>query len=150
MCTVSPLLPADFEAAYTVEQLSFSPNWGRELFFSNQGKVYYNLKIECQEVMIGFAMSQVVLAEATLLNCAILPEHRRKGYGKTLLSSMIDGLQKKGAVSLWLEVQIDNYGAIALYHSMGFVEVYVRAGYYPSNSGAWKDALIMTLTAQCK
>jgi len=45
---------------------------------------------------------------------------------------------------MFLEVRASNVSAIALYESMGFVEVSVRRGYYPAKKSR-EDAVLMGL-----
>ncbi len=70
--------------------------------------------------MAAFAITQVVLDEATLFNIAVDPAYQRRGLGRALLEHVIDEVEKLGVVTLWLEVRASNVAAIALYESVGF------------------------------
>lgn len=94
--------------------------------------------------MAAFAVTQVVLDEATLFNIAVHPDFQRQGLGRTLLQALITELGERGVMTLWLEVRASNAKAIALYRSFDFNEVSVRKGYYPSAEGR-EDAVIMAL-----
>ncbi|VFS47766.1 ribosomal-protein-alanine N-acetyltransferase [Budvicia aquatica] len=63
----------------------------------------------------AFAITQVVLDEATLFNIAVHPDYQRKGLGRELLQYLIDELLQRDVMTLWLEVRASNKGAIALY-----------------------------------
>lgn len=52
-----------------------------------------------------------------------------------LLEHLIDELEKRGVVTLWLEVRASNAAAIALYESLGFNEATIRRNYYPRHKG---------------
>ncbi len=67
MKTISPLNPADLPLAWEIEKLSHSFPWSEETFYSNQGDHYFNLKICIDNIMVGFAITQLILDEATLL-----------------------------------------------------------------------------------
>ena len=94
--------------------------------------------------MAAFAITQVVLDEATLFNIAVDPDFQRRGLGKALLEHLIDELEKRGVLTLWLEVRASNVAAIALYESLGFNEATIRRNYYPTADGR-EDAIIMAL-----
>lgn len=111
---------------------------------SNQGERYLNLKITQGEQMAGFAITQIVLDEATLFNIAIDPAFQRQGLGRKLLEDVIEKLEQRDVVTLWLEVRASNSKAIALYESLGFNEVSVRRNYYPAAQGR-EDAIMMAL-----
>ncbi|ACY83324.1 ribosomal protein S18-alanine N-acetyltransferase [Edwardsiella piscicida] len=141
---ISSLTPADTDAAYAVECASHAFPWTHSTFLSNQGERYYNLKLESQGQLAAFAITQVVLDEATLFNVAVAPAYQRQGLGRTLLLRLIDDLTERGVVTLWLEVRDSNRAAIALYHALGFNEVSLRRNYYPTADGR-EDARIMAL-----
>ena len=94
--------------------------------------------------MAGFAITQIVLDEATLFNIAIDPAFQRQGLGRTLLEEVIQQLEQKDVFTLWLEVRASNAKAIALYESLGFNELSVRRNYYPAAQGR-EDAIMMAL-----
>ena len=94
--------------------------------------------------MAAFAITQVVLDEATLFNIAVDPAWQRKGLGRQLLEHLIGELEKRGVLTLWLEVRASNTAAIALYESLGFNEATIRRNYYPTAQGR-EDAIIMAL-----
>lgn len=121
-----------------------TPSLTEKTLQSNQGERYLNLKLEVNGQMAAFAVTQVVLDEATLFNIAVHPDFQRQGLGRTLLQALITELGERGVMTLWLEVRASNAKAIALYRSFDFNEVSVRKGYYPSAEGR-EDAVIMAL-----
>lgn len=145
MKTISTLTQHDFQAALAIERAAHAFPWNESLFFSNQGELYLNLKLVVNEKMVGFAITQSVLDEATLFNLAIDPAFQRKGYGNMLLSALIAELKSRHIVTLWLEVRASNHAAIALYESLGFNEVTIREHYYPTKNGH-EDGIVMALT----
>ena len=58
--------------------------------------------------MAAFAITQVVLDEATLFNIAVDPAYQRRGLGRALLEHVIDEVEKLGVVTLWLQPQRDD------------------------------------------
>lgn len=53
-------------------------------------------------------------------NVGILPRHRGRGLGTSLLFRALDGFRNAGINRIHLEVTADNKGAIRLYHRLGF------------------------------
>lgn len=144
MKQISILTPADLATAYQIEQACHAFPWTAKTLASNQGERYLNFKLSLGEQMVGFAITQIVLDEATLFNIAVDPQYQRQGCGRLLLEHLITELEKRQIVTLWLEVRASNARAIALYESLGFNEVSVRRNYYPSADGR-EDAIMMAL-----
>lgn len=144
MNTISPLTPADLARAFQIETLSHAFPWTEKTFYGNQGDRYLNLKLCRGEELAAFAITQVVLDEATLFNIAVHPRHQRSGCGRQLLEHLIRQLEARDILTLWLEVRASNRGAIALYQRLGFNEVSLRRSYYPTAAGR-EDAIVMAL-----
>lgn len=145
MNQISLLTPQDLETAFGIEQRSHDFPWTEKTFASNQGERYLNYQLTVNEQMAGFAITQVVLDEATLFNLAVDPAFQRRGIGRELLQHVIGELESRGIQTLWLEVRASNRPAIALYEQLDFNEVSVRRNYYPTADGK-EDAIIMALT----
>lgn len=144
MNTISSLETTDLPAAYHIEQRAHAFPWSEKTFASNQGERYLNFQLTQNGKMAAFAITQVVLDEATLFNIAVDPDYQRQGLGRVLLEHLIDELEKRGVATLWLEVRASNAAAIALYESLGFNEATIRRNYYPTTDGR-EDAIIMAL-----
>ncbi|TDX17961.1 ribosomal-protein-alanine N-acetyltransferase [Buttiauxella sp. BIGb0552] len=144
MKTISSLTTSDLSAAYAIEQRSHAFPWSEKTFASNEGERYLNLRLDVDGKMAAFAVTQVVLDEATLFNIAVDPDFQRQGLGRQLLEHLISELEKRDVFTLWLEVRASNTAAIALYESLGFNEATIRRNYYPAKEGR-EDAIIMAL-----
>lgn len=144
MNNISILTPADLPRAFQIETASHAFPWTEKTFASNQGERYLNLKMMQGDQMAGFAITQVVLDEATLFNIAIDPAFQRQGLGRALLEEVIQKLEQRDVVTVWLEVRASNRNAIALYESLDFNEVSIRRNYYPAAQGR-EDAIMMAL-----
>lgn len=144
MNTISSLTASDLAAAYAIEQRSHAFPWSEKTFASNQGDRYFNLRLDVEGQMAAFAVTQVVLDEATLFNIAVDPAYQRRGLGRQLLEHLIAELEAQDVFTLWLEVRASNTAAIALYESLGFNEATIRRNYYPAKEGR-EDAIIMAL-----
>lgn len=84
----------------------------------------------------------MVVDEAHVTNVMVVPEARRRGSGRNLMLHLLNAGKEKGMSCSTLEVRVSNHGAIALYKSLGYIEVAVRKAYYPNNQ---EDAVIMWL-----
>ncbi|MBJ3813550.1 ribosomal-protein-alanine N-acetyltransferase [Shimwellia pseudoproteus] len=144
MNSISTLSADDLATALAIERRSHAFPWSEKTLLSNQGERYLNLRIDADGVMAGFAITQIVLDEATLFNIAVDPAYQRRGLGRALLTELISQLEQRDVLTLWLEVRASNAGAIALYESLGFNEATIRRNYYPTAEGR-EDAIIMAL-----
>ncbi len=55
-----------------------------------------------------------------LANIAVHSDYRRKGIARHLTQKGIETARKRGADSIWLQVEDSNFGAIKLYETLGF------------------------------
>jgi RimJ/RimL family protein N-acetyltransferase len=55
-------------------------------------------------------------------NIGIVPEHRNRGLGSSLITKALDGFRRAGLRRAFLEVTSQNEGAIKLYRRLGFVK----------------------------
>lgn len=93
MNTISSLETTDLPAAYHIEQRAHAFPWSEKTFASNQGERYLNFQLTQNGKMAAFAITQVVLDEATLFNIAVDPDYQRQGLGRVLLEHLIDELK---------------------------------------------------------
>ena len=140
---ISPIQEKDFEQLFDIEQAAHLVPWSMGTLKNNMGERYLNLKIECNNEIVGFTICQTVLDEATLFNIAIHPNYQGQKLGFTLLNALIEQLRNKGILTLWLEVRESNQNAIRLYEKLNFNEVDIRKNYYPTPNGKRENAVIM-------
>ena len=82
--------------------------------------------------------------QADLLNIAVTPTYRGLGYGKILLSHLMNLAWSAGAEQIFLEVRLSNEKAQGLYASLGFRSIGTRKGYYANlNSPLREDGVVM-------
>jgi ribosomal-protein-alanine N-acetyltransferase len=94
----------------------------------------------------AFVLVWHVADELHLLNIATRADRRRRGIGRALLAHALGYAREHGVGNVFLEVRLSNAAAIALYRSMGFTDLGVRARYYPDG----EDALEMVLAARAE
>ena len=93
--------------------------------------------------LIGFAVYECAIDEATLLNIAIHPFMQGQGFGKQLLQQSL-ALLDSDIKKIFLEVRASNLVAQQLYRNAGFTESGSRKNYYPTATGR-EDAQLFTL-----
>ncbi len=86
--------------------------------------------------LIGYAGALITFDSADIIKIGVLKSEQGKGYGKLLLSKLIEDLKLKGVFEILLEVEHNNFKAINLYLSSGFIEISERKNYYGLNSHA--------------
>jgi ribosomal-protein-alanine N-acetyltransferase len=91
----------------------------------------------------AFLLAWLVSDELHILSIATLPESRRRGIGRAMMSHAIDFARSRGARTVLLEVRPSNVAALELYASFGFETSRIRPRYYADND---EDAVEMVLT----
>lgn len=103
----------------------------------------------CRVLRLGGAIAAYGIialeaGEAHILNLCVRPRLRDRGWGRCMLSHLLELARVAGAARAWLEVRRSNVAAMGLYGAAGFVEVGVRRGYYRAADGR-EDALVFAL-----
>jgi ribosomal protein S18 acetylase RimI-like enzyme len=75
----------------------------------------------------------------------VAASHRQRGIGRALIENAAAWARGNGKAALRLRVFPDNVPALALYRSVGFVEVKVQHGAIPRPDGAPLDVILMRL-----
>ncbi len=79
--------------------------------------------------MIGIGSVNLEGEDVSIFGLGLIPEYRGKGYGKELLSLIIDNLLQRGRADITIEVNSDNTNALRLYQISGF-HIQVAYEYY--------------------
>jgi ribosomal-protein-alanine N-acetyltransferase len=141
--TVQPVGAEAAAALAEIHRLGFEPAWtAKELAVLCETPGAFALIASNQHGPAGFVLCRVAADEAEVLTIATLPEFRRRGVGSALLDQALIVAGQRGARSVFLEVALDNAGALALYAARGFREVGRRPRYY-ARVGGDVAALIM-------
>ena len=70
---------------------------------------------------------------------AVEEEYRKKGLGKKMVELLIDHFKKAYKVNeISIETEVDNYAALGLYESFGFVRTKMYINYYFNANNAYK------------
>ncbi|MFL6286866.1 MAG: GNAT family N-acetyltransferase [Actinomycetes bacterium] len=85
--------------------------------------VSLNLVADLDGVAVGMiSRTEVVNQKAELISMWVAPEARRRGVGEALIRAVVDHARDDGAVTVVLDVNLENRQAIALYERCGFVD----------------------------
>jgi [ribosomal protein S18]-alanine N-acetyltransferase len=75
------------------------------------------------------------------VSVAVLPEHRGKGIGRSLMLEAINGLAFRKSDEIYLEVRVSNDLAVRMYQSLGFLIKSRLRSYYRDGEDAYLMAL---------
>lgn len=145
-----------------IHQRSFTENWSQSSFKSMLMDPNFfgflvgrHSKLNKQDIACGFILARKVFDEIEIITFCVLPEHRRKNFGKLLMVELIkqSGMfleeeHKKcdmEQMKIFLEVADNNIAAINLYRSFGFEKISKRTNYYKNKNGDKIDANVMAL-----
>lgn len=134
--------PEDLEVLYAIEVASFSTPWSKKaLALDLENPLsHYILLEDDQGKVLGYGGMMKLVDEGHILNIALAPEARGKGYSHRLMEAMVDLAQDLGIRAMTLEVRPSNEPALALYEGFGFKVGGRRKNYYIDNQ---EDALIL-------
>ena len=126
---IRPLVPEDVPQVWAIESVVHTNPWSQESLrheiVTHSGLGYFsNNDLTC------YCLYYVVLDEAHLLNIATHLSHRRRGYARVVLQTMIANTRESGCLNIFLEVRESNRSAQQLYLSCGFKSCGVRKCYY--------------------
>lgn len=145
---ITAMTEGDLDQVIAIQKSAELTGWPRQLFVSELAREWAYLDVarepgapDGQEV-VGFSNYWLVHDELHLLNIAIRPDRRRRGYARRLLDHMLDFARERGCQLVVLEVRKSNHPAIELYRSYGFTAIGLRARYYAEDD---EDALVMSL-----
>ena len=145
--TLRPAEPADVDAMAAAHASAFDEAWSAgDLLVMMTDRGAIALVVEAAPgALSGFILCRVIAGEAEIVTLAVRPQHRRRGVARALLAAA-EAAARLTAEAMFLEVAVDNAGAIALYEQAGYAPVGRRAGYYARPGGASADAIVMRRT----
>ena len=138
---------SDIDIVFTIETNVHIAPWSKEILR------------DC--VLVGYdcRVLEIIIGDNTILGGYIICRHdedsfhilnfcidkpiQSKGYGRTLLQTVLYSLSKYTQFkSVILEVRPSNAPALHLYESLGFIQVELKIGYYTDNSNI-EDAIVL-------
>ena len=143
--TVDLMTEGDLDQVLEIERRSFTAPWSRKLFqetLSFPASFGFVLRKRVDNGVVGYANFYLIANEVQILNVAVAPESRKRGYAATLLTHAIAFLTRRGADEFFLEVRESNDEAMRLYRRLGFKKIGIRKRYYSETN---EDAIVMRL-----
>jgi len=138
-----PMRMSDIDFFVKNEKAAYPFPWSRRIFTDCIRAGYQCWVMANKKTIVAHGVLSVAIGESHLLTLCVHPSVQREGYGRKVLSLLLERAKNLKAEVCFLEVRRSNSGAISLYESMGFSVVSERKNYYP-NGGNNEDALIMT------
>ena len=137
------MLHSDMDTVCQIARESFTTPWTKAIFESELSRDWARVRVLRSgkgERICGFINFWIIGDEIHLHNLAVLPDMRRRGYGRSLVLDMLEIAKNRSATTAFLEVRRSNQSAINLYKSIGFISIAIRPQYYSDNQ---EDAIIM-------
>ncbi len=132
----------DLPQVMAIEEASFADPWLPEAFLCEiEGPLSHAAVLEDDSGIVGYTTFRTVVDEGHLMNVAVASERRGEGWGRRLLTYVIETCRGRGAIYLYLEVRRSNVPARSMYERAGFVEQGIRRKYYRDG----EDAILMVL-----
>lgn len=144
MIEYRPMTEEDIPHVIEIENQCFSQPWSAEAMLRElrENAKMARYMVACADGrVVGYGGYWQIFDEAHITNIAVKPDEKRKGYGKALLSFVLDEMKDVGVSKVTLEVNEKNVAAIRLYESFGFRPAGRRKKYYEGVD----DALIYWL-----
>jgi ribosomal-protein-alanine N-acetyltransferase len=132
---IRPANRGDLEALEAIERESpGSAGWAAEAYLG------YDCRVAEQDgqVVAFLVVRRVAPDEAEILNVAVAPAARRRGWARRLIGEFLSEFHG----TCWLEVRESNAAARSLYDSIGFRVAGARPEYYASPP---ESAVVMTI-----
>jgi ribosomal-protein-alanine N-acetyltransferase len=139
---VRPGRASDLDFIAGLEREAFLTPWSRQALRMELENAPDRMPLiaEADGQARGYAFVWIVADELHVVNIAVDPSVRRRGFGRLLMAEILRRGRSMGSKLVTLEVRMGNRPARALYADMGFREVAIRPNYYPTDR---EDALVM-------
>jgi len=134
---------SNLESIINIERKSYSSPWPPHVFLEEmrcEWSRMWGVFPPDSKDPVGFILFWEIYDELHILNLAVHPSFRRRGYAKQMMSLLLDYGRAKNFKLATLEVRPSNTPALKLYMQLGFKVVGIRKGYYSDNN---EDALMM-------
>ena len=144
MSELSEIEIAPVAAADVPSLKSIAVECGLEVDFPVELARSYSLLLAARlgGVISGFLLAWRAADELHLTDLGVTAPARRRGLARALVSELMRDAERSAARTILLEVRESNAAALALYRSLGFVELDRRARYYADDD---EDAVVMQL-----
>ncbi len=141
--------PDDLSAVMEINRVCLPENYSPYFFM----EVYKScpeafIVAEVNRKVVGYIMCRMefgfsdvrrfrMVRKGHVVSVAVLPEYRRQGMGRELVTASLKALELHGAEECFLEVRTVNEEAVRLYKQMGFETVRSVSHYYHDGADAY-------------
>lgn len=128
--------------AANIEKKIYSEPWSEQAFVELfvKSTSIFGLAGIYRDRVVAYGGVECVLDEANIVNIAVAPESRRKGYGSAVMIGLLKLASERGCRRVTLEVREHNEAAKSLYSTFGFKPVGIRKCFY---SHPVENAIVM-------
>lgn len=139
---ITNMILSDLELISTSLETEFDDFWNYNIL-KNALQNPNNIILVAKDIqnIVGFAVINIVLDEATIENIVTKKDMRNKHIASNMIEEIIKICKEKRLSSLTLEVNSLNTPAINLYQKFNFKNTGLRKKYYNNTD----DAIIMSL-----
>ncbi len=134
----------DLDRVAALESVAYEFPWSRAIFQDCLRAGYECVVLVSDAELVGYGVLSTGANEAHILNVCVAPVEQGSGYGRRIVTRLLDIARWHRSERVFLEVRPSNPRAIALYESIGFNEFGRRPNYYPAKKGR-EDALVMAM-----
>jgi ribosomal-protein-alanine N-acetyltransferase len=136
----------DLDAIERIERVSNASPWSRDSFLVEMQREVSIVEVLTESsTVVGFVVHWLVAGEGHILNVAVAPEARGRGFGRALVRHVLKSARAADGTYVMLEVREGNVAARGLYEGMGFKRIAERGDYYRDNS---ETALVLGLVLE--
>lgn len=140
---IRPGTAQDADMLFEAEQICFRTPWTYEDLKNDlENPISRYLVMLDGDRLIGYGAFWLLMEEGHITNVAVLPQYRGRGLGKALMKALIQHASDSGARFMELECRASNEVARKMYHTLGFLRVGCKKGYYTDTG---EDAIVMAL-----
>ncbi|MGA2385338.1 MAG: ribosomal protein S18-alanine N-acetyltransferase [Candidatus Bathyarchaeia archaeon] len=142
-------VPDDLQNVMQVNRVCLPENY-TDFFFVDLHQRFPEAFIVAEEngELAGYIMCRIevglsnygfggLIKKGHVVSIAVMPNYRRKGVAKALITRALEGMQYYRAKQCFLEVRVTNDAAISLYKKLGFEITRTLNGYYSDGENAY-------------
>jgi ribosomal-protein-alanine N-acetyltransferase len=133
--------PDDVSALVAIENAVHVAPWTEKHFHEEFTKPYSTSWVltddETDSEILGYIVFWKMYDECQILNIAVAPPCRGKGYAQLMMRKAVDHALKSGAKQIVLDVRKGNLAAIQLYQKLHFTIQHVRKAFYSNGEDGY-------------
>lgn len=136
--------PADAAAIAACHQVLFHGGWSIDSLSQMLGhETTRAWVVEHDGKIGGFLIAMCVADEMEILSIGVVPSDQRRGQARAMMTRLEEHAVAHGIRVVFLEVDVNNSKARALYEVFGYRRVGERRAYYTNADGSTSDALLL-------